>query len=197
MLASDVHRIPVVFAAFGIAACASCTDREGRAFETPSPSPSPVVTTTAPSPPPAPPRTAAPSSSPSPKRVTASPRRTPRKITQTRTPVFEATRRGSDEGPDYHAIFVGQNFGGNGNYNVYAKCRPGNVKVIVHDDGTAGPPEQANYPFTLTISVDDSKVVYSGVVRDGQVISKTVGTRVRIVTGGINDRPFRIEYDCR
>lgn len=191
----------LVLSACGTGAPASQTLRD------PSPtagatssSPSPIQTPSA-----SPSETASPTSSPA-----ASPTRSPSRSpapTRTRTrsatpkpyrvPVFEGTRRGSDEGPAYHAILVGQNFGGNGTYNVYADCRAGRVKITIHDDGLSTANAKEGGPATLNVSVNDATMIYGGAIHDGQVITGSVGTRVRLMTGWRGDHQFRIEYDCR
>lgn len=103
--------------------------------------------------------------------------------------------RGRDEGPPYHAILVGKNYGGSGTYNIHAACRPGPVRITVHETGMT-PTTPPNFPFSLRISVEDTRMIYEGVVHDGQVIVDTVRSGVRIMTGGLADEPFRIEYDC-
>lgn len=110
--------------------------------------------------------------------------------------MFEARRRGSDEGPAYHAIFTGQNFGGHGTYNVGVRCRQGPARVTVHNNGMDGRYSPPPYPFSLNISVEDERFVFRGVVADGQVIRFPVRARLRVMTGGINESPFRIEYEC-
>jgi len=152
---------------------------------TSSPSPTPVATVT-PSPTPRP----TPKPTPPPSR-TASPSPKPKRTPAPPTPTFEGVRRGVSQGPDYHAVLVGMNYGGDGGYNVWANCRPGTVRVTIHEDGVD------SGRTSVSVSADDKTMLYSGYVHDGYVITGRVTTRVRVMTGWPGSKPFRIEYDCR
>jgi hypothetical protein len=111
---------------------------------------------------------------------------------------FAATVRGTDEGPDYYGIFYGQTFGGGGNFDVFAACRPGTVTVTVLDDGMVEPLPALQTPVKLSIWVEDATAVAQMVrAKDGQVFTAPVTGRVRIQVFYPSNHAVRIRYDCR